>query len=193
VTAIQDNSVTLASGEQLTAKAIVVAVEGPEAIRLVPGLPAPGSRSVTCLYFAADAPPISEPILVLNSEGTGLINHLCVPSVVASSYAPPGAALVSVTVLGSPYQDDVALESMVRAQLVEWFGEGVTHWRHLRTYRIQHAQPEQSPPALAVPERPVQLRPGLFVCGDYRDTASIHGAMVSGRRAAEAVLAALDH
>jgi len=37
-------------------------------------------------------------------------------------------------------------------------------------------------------ERPVRLENGLFVCGDHRDTASLHGAMVSGRRAAEAVL-----
>jgi predicted NAD/FAD-dependent oxidoreductase len=36
----------------------------------------------------------------------------------------------------------------------------------------------------------VRLASGLFVCGDHRDTASIQGALVSGRRAAEAVLAA---
>jgi hypothetical protein len=34
------------------------------------------------------------------------------------------------------------------------------------------------------------VSPGLFVCGDHRDTASIQGALVSGRRAAGAVMAA---
>ncbi|MFT5299680.1 MAG: putative NAD/FAD-dependent oxidoreductase, partial [Mariniblastus sp.] len=29
---------------------------------------------------------------------------------------------------------------------------------------------------------------GIFMCGDYLDTASIQGAMVSGRRAAESIL-----
>ncbi|MEW6297612.1 MAG: NAD(P)/FAD-dependent oxidoreductase [Thermodesulfobacteriota bacterium] len=191
VTAIRQRHVTLASGEQLDAKAIVVATEGPEAARLLYGVPAPGSRGVTCLYFAADEPPVSEPMLVLNGESAGVVNNLCVPSLVAPSYAPPGAALVSATVLGNPYQDDLTLEQVVRAQLVEWFGAAVHRWRHLRTYRIVHALPEQSPPALAVPERPVQLGPGLFICGDHRDTASINGAMASGRRAAEAVLAEL--
>ena len=38
--------------------------------------------------------------------------------------------------------------------------------------------------------RPVQLAQGLFVCGDHRDTATLDGALKSGRRAAEAVLAA---
>jgi hypothetical protein len=51
------------------------------------------------------------------------------------------------------------------------------------------AQPEQRPGALEPVERPVRLESGLFVCGDHRDTASLHGAMLSGRRAAEAVLA----
>jgi predicted NAD/FAD-dependent oxidoreductase len=32
---------------------------------------------------------------------------------------------------------------------------------------------------------------GLYVCGDHRDTASIQGALVSGARAAHAVLADL--
>lgn len=189
VSAVRAQRVTLASGEELHARAIVVATEGPEAARLLPGVPTPGSRSVTCLYFAAAQPPLSEPILVLNGEPTGIINNMCVPSLVAPSYAPPGAALVSVTVLGNPYQDDRTLEQIVRAQLAEWFGAAVHQWRHLRTYRILHALPEQSPPALTL--REPQLDPGLFLCGDHRDTASINGAMASGRRAAEAVLAAL--
>jgi len=33
-----------------------------------------------------------------------------------------------------------------------------------------------------------QVRPSLFVCGEYHSIASIQWAMVSGRRAAEAVL-----
>ena len=32
---------------------------------------------------------------------------------------------------------------------------------------------------------------GMFVCGDHRDTASIQGALFSGRRAARAALAHL--
>jgi len=35
--------------------------------------------------------------------------------------------------------------------------------------------------------QPVRLSDGLFIAGDHRDTASIQGALVSGRRAATAV------
>jgi predicted NAD/FAD-dependent oxidoreductase len=37
--------------------------------------------------------------------------------------------------------------------------------------------------------RPVDLGDGLYVCGDHRATATLDGALVSGRRAAEAILA----
>ena len=62
-------------------------------------------------------------------------------------------------------------------------------WRHLRTVHVRHAQPEQRPGWLEPVERAARLESGLFVCGDHRDTASLHGAMLSGRRAGEAVLA----
>jgi phytoene dehydrogenase-like protein len=130
---------------------------------------------------------VGEPVLVLNGEGRGPVNDLCVPSDVAPSYAPPGAALVSATVLGVPPLADDALDAAVREQLRGWFGAPVDGWRLLRVHRIPFALPAQPPAALAPAERPVRVRDGLFVCGDHRDTASMQGAMASGRRAAAAV------
>ena len=43
--------------------------------------------------------------------------------------------------------------------------------------------------------RPVRLRDGgdtVYVAGDHRDTSSIQGALVSGRRCARAVLTDLE-
>ena len=190
VAAVSPREVRLDSGETIGADAVVVATEGPEAARLA-SLPAPGSRPVTCLYFAAERAAVAAPILVLDGDGTGPVNNLCFPSQVAPSYAPAGAALVSASVIGGAASDagHGALEAAVRNQMEGWFGAQVRGWRHLRTYRIHHAQPEQRPGTLEPVERPVRLESGLFVCGDHRDTASLHGAMVSGRRAAEAVLA----
>ncbi len=179
--------VTLAGGEHLTAAAIVVAADGPEAARLTGAVEAPAPRATTCVYYAAERSPLGEPVLVLDGDGGGPVNDLCVPSDVAPSYAPPGASLVSATVLGVPALDDEDLDAAVRDQLRGWFGAQVRGWRRLAVYRIPYALPAQPPAALEQPERPVRLREGLFVCGDHRDTASIQGAMVSGRRAAAAV------
>jgi phytoene dehydrogenase-like protein len=180
--------VVLRGGAALSAKAVVVATDGPAAAKLLGGqVDEPKSRGVTCLYFAADESPLKEPILVLDGERTGPVNNVAVMSDVAPAYAPPGSALVSASVLGVPDQDDAALEAAVRGQLAEWFGPAVQGWRYLRTYRLPHALPDQAAPALDVPERPVRLADGLYVCGDHRDNASIDGAMASGFRAAQAV------
>jgi hypothetical protein len=79
----------------------------------------------------------------------------------------------------------------VIAQMKNWFGKVASTWKLLKGYYVTHAQPQQYPGALEPPQRPVRVRPGVYVCGDHRDNASIQGAMVSGRRAGDAVLADL--
>ena len=186
VVAVDASGAWLQDGELVRGQAVVVATDGPTASRLVPAVPAPASRRVRCLYFAAERTPVDEPILVLNGEGTGVVNNLCVPSIVAPSYAPAGLSLVSVSVLGGPAEPH-GLEAAVRDQLRAWFGRRVDTWRLLRRYDIAHAQPAQHPPALALPERDVQIDESIFCCGDHRDNASIDGALRSGQRAADAL------
>jgi phytoene dehydrogenase-like protein len=188
VEALTEDGVRLAGGESLHADAVIVAVEGPEAARLTGEIQDPGVRSVTCLYFSGERAPISQPILILNGDGIGPINNLCFPSQVAPSYAPPNRTLVSASVLGDPGEDDELLRARVQGQLTEWFGYPAKEWSFLKSYRIRYAQPAQPPGALEPPQRPIRLRPGRYVCGDHRDNASINGAMVSGRRAAEALM-----
>ena len=188
VESIQEDGVTLKSGEKIKSQVVVVATEGPEAARLLGDKEKSGSRSVTCLYFETNEPPLSEPLLVLNGEGKGPINSLCSPSSVAPSYAPKNRSLLEVTMTGNPDLGDQQLESTVRTQLTEWFGPGVNGWGYLRTYRIFHALPMQVPPVSDPTSGSHQIRPGLFVCGEYHRAASIQWAMVSGRQAAEAIM-----
>ncbi len=187
VVRVEPGAVTLATGEKVSAKYVVVAVEGRMAAELLGDTISPAGHGTTCFYFSASRSPINQPLLVLNGDGRGPINNLCVPTFAAPSYGPADRSLVSVTVLGTANDPDQLLAD-VRAQLGEWFGAVVQDWRHLRTYSIPYALPAQHPPALNVPERTVFWQPGIYVCGDHRDNASIHGAMVSGRRAADAIL-----
>ena len=189
VARVEKGTVTLDTGEELTARAVVVAAEGPEAARLLGGdIPPPGSRGSTTLYYATPRPPLNEPTLVLDGENRGPVNSFVVLSAAAPSYAPPGQALLSASVVGLPAEDDAALDRQAREQLTGWFGPEVGGWRLLRVDRIAHALPDQPAGALDPPHRPVRIRPGLYVCGDHRDTASIDGAMTSGFRAAQAVM-----
>ena len=187
-TAVDGQRVVVDDGSTLEARAVVVATDAPAAQRLIGDIQPTEARSTTCLYYAAANSPLDAPLLVLNGDGDGPINNVCVPSDIAPSYAPDGKALISVVVVGDSTETDDALEQQVRHQLGDWFGSSVELWDHLRTYRIRYALPEQRPPFLSPPERPVRRRAGLYVCGDHRHTASLNGAIGSGRAAAQAVL-----
>jgi phytoene dehydrogenase-like protein len=191
VDALHENELTLVGGESLRARAVVIAADGPSAAHLV-GEVEPASRSVTCFYYSADVPPVPLPMLVLNGDGAGPVNNFCVISQVAPAYAPAGKHLVSVSVLGTHALTDVQLGGFIIAQMKNWFGKVASSWQLLRSYRITHAQPQQLPGALEPPQRPIRIRPGIYVCGDHRDNASINGALVSGTRAAEAVFSDLS-
>ncbi len=182
---IAEGKVVLTRGERVPAAAVVIATEAPEAARLLPELHPPGSHDTACLYYAAPKAPVAKAILVLNGEGSGPVDNLCVPSAVSPTYAPAGQALVSATVVGAAGADEKGLESEVRRHLASWFGIQVADWRHLRTYRIPLALPARK--SLEPAALPVRRKPGLYLCGDHRETPSLQGAMVSGRRAAEAV------
>lgn len=185
VVRVEPGGVGTAGGDRVAADEVVVATEGPAAVRLL-DLPPVGSRSVSCVYFAAEEDPIGAPVVVLDGGRSGPVANLAVMSAVAPSYAPPDRVLIAAACPGSRGTD---LAARAAAQLRGWFGPAVDGWTHLRTYHIAHGQPDQSPPFH--PKEEVHLRDGLWVCGDHRDTGSIQGALFSGRRTGEAVQAAM--
>ena len=184
-TALDGATVTTSTGERIAARAVVVATESPVASDLL-GLPARGSRVVGNVYFSADVPPTKEKLVILDGTGKGPVLNVAVMSNISEHYAPPDKHLISVALPGIINGD---LESIARTQLRDWWGPQVDAWRHLRTYAITHAGPTQEPPFS--PKQRVDLGNGQFVCGDHRDTGSIQGALYSGRRCGEAVVASL--
>ncbi len=188
VASISPGQVTLDSGEEIATAHIVVAVDGPSAAKLVPDLGlVPAYVSATNIYFAAEKAPMTEPILLLNGDEPGPVNNLVVPSAISPAYAPAGSALISATVLGQWHGEDDT-DSAVRTQLRNWFGTEVDGWRHLRTYAIKQALPDQTPPMPKRVEQSERQTQQIFFCGDYLENGSINGALLSGRQAAEAIL-----
>lgn len=189
VQAVDGSTVRLDDGTTQTASSVVIATEAPVANTLLGRDVAPsGQRSATCLYYAATTSPLDRPTLLLNGTGEGPINNLSVLSDVAPAYAPPDQSLISVVVVEGADAPDGLLQEQVRAQLARWFDCSVELWSHLRTDRIAYALPDQAPPFLSPPCRPVRLRDDLYLCGDHTRTASINGAMASGHAAADALL-----
>ena len=192
VTGLSEGGVTLETGESISAKCIVLATDGVATARLLGDEPVPGTRGTTCLYFAANAPPIDEPILVLNATRDGPVSSLVVPTLLSRDYAPAGDSLIAINVLGIPSDDDAKLEAAVRAQMRAWFGAVVDSWRHLKTFRIPDALPLQTPPVDNPRYRDPRRADWLYVCGEYCNAPTINWALYSGRRAAEALVAASE-
>ncbi len=170
-----------AGGEVLTPRVIVVAAAAQAAGRLLPGLDVPSSRSVTTHYHLAPEAPVTEAAIVLDGERSGPVANTVVLTNAAPTYAP-GRHLVSSSVVSGD-----ASEPVVRAHLARLYGVDTRHWEAVASYTVSEALPSQAPP-MGRFRKAVRLEPGLYVCGDHRDSASIQGALVSGRRAAAAVL-----
>lgn len=171
---------------RVDAKAVVIAVDPNSVHQLLPALPAPRTNACITWYFSPDQPPseLSEglALLTLDGEGRGPLVNTAVMSHASPSYAPPGKSLVAGTAVGI---DDTITESAVRKHLARLYGVPTEGWSCIATYRIDPALPAMDSPLNL--RKPTDLGDGLFVAGDHRDTASIQGALVSGRRAAAAV------
>jgi phytoene dehydrogenase-like protein len=185
--------VHLASGETLTAQAVVLATDGPTAARLLgadlPGPASPIARTTTCTYFATAgaAPSHGQRLLHLNAQPGALVHNVAFPAEVSPAVAPPGQSLVSVSTHGEHGLSEEELTARLRPELAAWFGPVANMWRHLRTYRIEQALP------IYGPGQPVQqeLRLGdtLFRCGDWVSYPSLNAALGTGRQVAEMLLA----
>ncbi|WP_446048238.1 FAD-dependent oxidoreductase, partial [Streptomyces olivaceus] len=176
--------VLLEDGTETPAGSVVVATDAATAGRLLPGSTVPEGRTVTTYYHATDRPPLAEPTLVVDSAGTVL--NTCVLSRVAPTYAPPGTALVSTSVLGA---DRPGTAGTVLRRLAELYRTPTGDWRQVAAYTVEGALPVMRPPWPLC--RTTRHAPGRHVCGDHRATGSVQGTLASGTRAAREVLADL--
>jgi glycine/D-amino acid oxidase-like deaminating enzyme len=186
VAAVAPGRVTTPDGE-LAAPAVVVATDPATAHDLL-GLPVPATRGLTTFWHVASEPPTPAAQLHVDGDGRGPVVNSVVLSASAPGYSPDDRALIATTVLGDA--GDASTEAAVRAQLRYVYGADTRAWELLLTHGLPRALTAMPPP-LDVRRR-VALGDGLFVAGDHRDSASSQGALVSGRRAADAVLEHLD-
>ena len=178
VSAARSGRVETAAGA-VAAPAVVVAVGGEAAAGL--GVPGATTRSLTTWWYAAEQPPSDRAVLHVDSERRGPLASTVVMTNAAAAYSSDGRALVAATAVGAV--GDQQDEARRHAGLL--YGVDPSGWQLLRTDVVEHALPAH--PAGQPLAQEVDLGDGRFVCGDHRDTPSIQGALVSGRRAAAAV------
>ncbi|MGC5222829.1 FAD-dependent oxidoreductase [Micromonospora sp. DT81.3] len=178
--------------DAIAARAVVVAV-GPDRVADLTELPRPTTRGLQTWWFAADAAPTASGMLAVDGRRAGPVVNAVVMSHTAPSYAPAGRHLISATcLLSSRARTDpgsAPQEADVRRHIGELWGTAADDWQLLRRDDIHDALPAQPPPLQTISS--TRQGDGVYVAGDHRDTPSIQGALVSGERAARAVLADL--
>ncbi len=184
---VTETGVELVNGDFLESKFVIIATNAIDAntITCNKGIDAECSH-VSTLYFSTDKAPLSKPVVILNGDnGTTLVNHVFVPSLLHPEYAPKGKHLVAVNVVKEHDLDDEELMVKCLTELSEWFGLRVMDWQHLKTYHIKYAMPFK--PILDEVKFTLNLSDTVYACGDSLSVGSMESALRSGRETADIV------
>lgn len=180
-------------GGVVGARAVVVAADPVTAAGLA-HLPTPTMKGLVTWWFSAPEPPDPRALLAVDGRTgpdggpPGPVWNAAVVTAAAPGHSSSGRPLIQgTTLLDRP--DGDADEAEVLAHLADMYRCSTNGWEVVTRHRIPHALPAVPPPLRLT--RPTRVGDGLYVCGDHRDTSSIQGALVSGERAARAVLADL--
>lgn len=188
---VEDGKVELVNGEVLFAKDIILSCTPIDLEKIYSEYTnKTDCLSVSNIYFSAPIPPVNKPVVMLNGDGTGIVNNVFVPSLVQKSYAPLGMHLVSVNVTKPNDFDDFELVDQVLKELTDWFGIKVNDWSHLKTYHIKYAIPKRN--SLNFKNYSQQLEPNIYLCGDHLSYGSLYAAIKSGKEVAKKLIGNLN-
>jgi protoporphyrinogen oxidase len=134
----------------------------------------------TTWYHATTQAPTDNAELIIDSEVRGPVVNSIVISNLSKAYAPIGQHLISSTTITH------ASESEVRRQLAQMWGRATADWRFLAKYEINSALPLFQPGYAKSSQ--LNLAKNIYCAGDYLESPSQNGALLSGRKAAEQLL-----
>ena len=173
------------AGEEHEADAVVVATDAPAAGALTGEAVPEGSVGEVCLYYETDGLGSGKKIL-LNAEDGAFVNNAVEMSNISEKYAPPDRHLLyAVTLTGMELPDEEIYRRSIE-DLSRWYPGA--DFRPLALRRIPYGQFAQ-PPGIhdRLPENRTRT-PGLVLAGEYTEDSSINGSMLSGEKAAGAVM-----
>ena len=173
ISQVDATSITLKSGDKIEGDAVIIAVDLPVAAKLL-GLKSPATLGSKTFYFSAKK-STTQPALLRLVGDSNLLHFTCL-SDVNPALAPKGKALYSATTLKNYANNDVkkALENQLPGIKLTFLAE----------FELPHSLQEVN----AYKEIKMASN-GVILAGDYLEFPSLQGALASGRKAAEEILA----
>ncbi|NQZ01624.1 MAG: FAD-dependent oxidoreductase [Bdellovibrionales bacterium] len=184
VKSVADRTLNFEDADSKKFDAIIVATDTTHGKQLLGNsFPAEASqRSILTLYFSTPVPPWQQNLLGLvdwNSEC--LVNHISVQTHAQPNYSSSNESLLSVNLMRSNSQQltDSELETQVKESLKPLKIKALDSWKLVARTQVDHALPAKFSSGEVIHDQP-----GVFFAGDYLETPSIGGAMLSGKKAA---------
>ncbi|MFM1820360.1 MAG: Protoporphyrinogen oxidase [Bacteroidota bacterium] len=173
ITALDSKSITLKSGEVIDGEAVILAVDLPVVAKLLKS-DFSGTLSSKTFYFSAKT-SVKQPALLRIVGEEHLLHFTCLTDV-NPGLAPKGKSLYSATSLTESSEKEVkaALEKQLPGQKLTF----------IASFDIPH-----SLQLVDDYEAIKKSSNGIVLAGDYLEFPSLQGALYSGRKAAEEILA----
>lgn len=184
VTAAQPDYVQLACGETLHGDAVLLAADPAQVLPNHHLSPVDWTSTIN-MYFQVPASTFQRPMIGLVAQPDSVVNNIYFVHDLEESVHP----LLSVSIVDDLELDEEALQQRVELELANYCG--ISGVQHLVTYRIPRALPIRNSVQYAPSAKEVTLGEGLFTAGDHLANGSLNAAMLSGRVAAEAIIAYL--
>ena len=172
-------------GEEHEADAVVVATDAPTAGALTGEAVPEGAVGEVCIYYETDGLGSAKKIL-LNAEDGAFVNNAVEVSNISEKYAPPDRHLLYAVALTGMDLPDMELYRRGIEDLSCWYPDA--DFRPLSLRRIPYGQFAQPPGVHSTLPENRTSTPGLVLAGEYTEDSSINGSMLSGEKAAGAVL-----
>jgi len=185
---VQDQQIITENGETLSTHFTIIATS-PSA--LIPNLKSQELKWKSCfnLYFKVPERRIDQPLIGLVADKDALINNIFFHTAV-DTLERGTQELLSVTVVKDHQLNEEELIARVQEELKTYCDIPETEF--IKMYHIPSALPNISNLQYDMNPMNTRLKPTVFLAGDQLLNASLNAAMLSGERAAEAVIQSLE-
>lgn len=184
VKSVEDGKIILEDDTQLKSDYIIIATE---ASHLVHNLKNQETKWKSCetLYFETNVRTIKKPLIGLITDKETLINNIFFHNSLQTT-STGNKELLSVTVVKKHQLAAEALQKQIKKELKEVCSIEVL--KFLKQYTIAKALPEMNGLRYEMAATETRLTNSIFLAGDIQLNGSLNAAMLSGERAAMAVL-----
>ncbi|WP_111682604.1 FAD-dependent oxidoreductase [Winogradskyella tangerina] len=185
---VNDTNIVLDSGEKIDTHFTIIATMAND---LVGNLKDQSHAWKSCynLYFEVDSRTINKPVIGLIADDSALINNVFFHNSVSTTNKG-NKELLSVTVVKDHNLSEEQLIKKVEEDLLKYCN--IQTSRFIKCYHIPRALPDVEFLQYDISPTESQLKPTIYLAGDYLLNGSLNAAMISGERAAQGVIMSLE-